>query len=147
MRPGLVLLTSSTMADPLAGQGTQRQGSLRSVASNSSIASGTSLTRRARIRARSKTLMGESSVRSDKLPNSPTSELPYLDKVNDQQPLEGPATGPLSAPAELLHSPHRGEGMGVQLWGDGHSPVIDYSGDLESYSMSGSKLVRIRTSV
>lgn len=137
------------MADPLAGQGTQRQSSLRSVASNSSIASGTSLTRRARTsRARSKTLMGESSVQSDKLPNSPTSELPYLDKIDVQQPFEGSVTGPLSAPAQLLHSPHTGEGMRVQPRSDGHSPVTEhYSGDLQSYSMSGSKLVRIRTSV
>ncbi|KAF9468148.1 hypothetical protein BDZ94DRAFT_1294609 [Collybia nuda] len=135
------------MADPIAGQGIQRQGSLRSVASNTSIGSGVSLTRRARTRARSKTLTGGgSSVRSDKLPKSPTSELPYLEKVNVQQPLEATSfstTDPLTVSTQPLHSPHRTETMVVQPGDDGHSPVVEtYSGDLQSYSVSGSKVSR-----
>lgn len=130
------------MAEPL---GAQRPGSLRSVASNSSLVSGTSLTRRARTRARSKTLLAEASTRSDKLPNnSQTSELPYTDQVDVQQSLEvSPLSpgGPLSAPAQVSH--YRGEGMGVQ---PGYSPVAErFSGDLQSHAISDSKLVRIRT--
>jgi hypothetical protein len=141
---------SPTMANPLPGQGTQRQGSLRSVASNSSIASGTSLTRRARTRARSKTLTGGSSARSDKL-QSPISELPYLDKVNVQEPLEQSSPSPLGAPPRPPRSPHRTETMGGQIatmqasGDDSHSPATElYVEDPQSYPMPNGRLVRIR---
>ena len=56
---------------------TQRPGSIRSVASNSSISSGVSLSRRPRTRTRSRTV-GASS-RSEDPPQNPTeSILPYL---------------------------------------------------------------------
>ncbi|KAF8807024.1 hypothetical protein BYT27DRAFT_7338957 [Phlegmacium glaucopus] len=70
-------------------QSAQRPGSIRSVASNSSIGSGVSLSRRPRInRARSRTLTGSSS-RSEDPPQSPTeSILPYLNDLVVQDPLE-----------------------------------------------------------
>ncbi|KAG5638905.1 hypothetical protein H0H81_008966 [Sphagnurus paluster] len=75
------------MAEYLDGQGAQRQNSVRSIASNTSAASGVSLTRRARTRARSKTLTAPSSPRlPTSLPNSPTSELPYLGVSFTQEP-------------------------------------------------------------
>ncbi|KAF8227268.1 hypothetical protein L208DRAFT_1441552 [Tricholoma matsutake] len=65
------------MVDALIGQGTHRPASLRSVASNSSVSSGVSLTRRSRTRTRPKT--AGSSGRADSLTASPISELPYID--------------------------------------------------------------------
>lgn len=69
--------SSYIMVDALIGQGTHRPASLRSVASNSSVSSGVSLTRRSRTRTRPKT--AGSSGRADSLTASPISELPYID--------------------------------------------------------------------
>lgn len=89
----------ATMSDTAA----QRPGSLRSVASNSSIASGVSLARRQRTRLRSKTLTGN----SDEPPLSPTSELPYLGTSLVQEPLQAselfPEAQQFSVPPHLQH--------------------------------------------
>ncbi|RDB26279.1 hypothetical protein Hypma_006504 [Hypsizygus marmoreus] len=98
------------MADHPQGQGTQRQGSIRSVASNSSLASGVSLTRRARTRIRSKTLTGGSSPRPINLSKDPQSELPYLEKAFVQEPIPSLPTTPSevsNAPPRPPRSPHR----------------------------------------
>ncbi|KJA22892.1 hypothetical protein HYPSUDRAFT_40351, partial [Hypholoma sublateritium FD-334 SS-4] len=85
-----------------------RPRSIRSVASNSSIGSGVSLSRRARTRTRSKTVTGE-------VPRSPLpSDLPYLGGAVVQEPenildasLEAPERPPRS-PHRLLSDPHSG---------------------------------------
>jgi hypothetical protein len=64
------------MADAPVGQGTHRPASLRSVASSSSVGSSVNLTRRARTKTRPKT--AGSSGRADQRPESPISELPYI---------------------------------------------------------------------
>ena len=70
----------------------QRPGSIRSVASNSSIGSCVSLSRRPRTKARSRTVTGSSS-RSEDHPQSPTdSILPYLNDLAVQDPSMEPAT-------------------------------------------------------
>lgn len=77
-----------------------RPGSLRSVASNSSLGSTVSLSRRPRTRARSRTVTG--SPRPGDVPPSPLpSDLPYLGGAIVQEPLEAPdasSPGALSAP-------------------------------------------------
>src|SRR4051812_38175702 len=65
-----------TMASHADGLGLQRPASIRSVASNASAASAVSLTRRARTRARSRTLTGGTSRPS----NDHAPDLPSLDK-------------------------------------------------------------------
>ncbi|TFK40304.1 hypothetical protein BDQ12DRAFT_734302 [Crucibulum laeve] len=91
-----------------------RPASLRSVASNSSIASGVSLTRRPRTtRTRSKTVTGGSSGRSDQPNDRDPSELPYLDTPYVQEPLpvgnsSFSSQEPLSlGPVRPPRSPHR----------------------------------------
>ncbi|KAF5371858.1 hypothetical protein D9615_009561 [Tricholomella constricta] len=112
------------MADHVHGQGIQRPCSIRSVASNSSIASGVSLTRRARTRARSKTLTNTSSPRlPDSLPKSPASELPYLGVNSAQEPVPNLPNSPneaLAAPPRPPRSPRRSTHEVVQgQLGDG----------------------------
>lgn len=67
-----------------------RPNSVRSVASNSSSASGASLTRRSRIRTRSKTVTGSSVTRPQEQPPSPVPDLPFADK----HPIKHPDTVP-----------------------------------------------------
>ncbi|KAF8199571.1 hypothetical protein BJ912DRAFT_949473 [Pholiota molesta] len=70
-----------------------RPGSLRSVASNSSLGSTVSLSRRPRTRARSRTVTG--SPRPGDVPPSPLpSDLPYLGGAIVQEPLEVPDASP-----------------------------------------------------
>ncbi len=77
-----------------------RPRSIRSVASNSSIASGVSLSRRSRTRTRSKTVTGDA-------PRSPLpSDLPYLGGVVVQEP-ENILDAPLEAPERPPRSPQR----------------------------------------
>ncbi|KAG6836824.1 hypothetical protein H0H93_002670 [Arthromyces matolae] len=75
----------------------QRTPSIRSVASSvaskSSAASGVSLTRRSRTRTRSRTVTGSS--RADSGLNSPTTELPYIDRNFTQEPV------PLLLPTQI----------------------------------------------
>jgi hypothetical protein len=66
------------MADIPVGQGTHRAASLRSVASTSSVGSSVSLTRRARTKTRPKTAGSSGRADHDKRPESPISELPYI---------------------------------------------------------------------
>ena len=89
----------------------QRPRSIRSVASNSSIGSCVSLSRRPRIKARSRTVTGSSS-RSEEPPQSPTeSILPYLNGPVVQDPLEKSptvanapiTTPPIHPPSSLEH--------------------------------------------
>lgn len=84
-----------------------RPASIRSVASNSSIASGVSLSRRPRTRARSKTITGTSS----EPPSPAASDLPYLTGTFVQEPGEyvpSVPSIPLSAlPARPPRSPDR----------------------------------------
>lgn len=141
------------MADQPYGQSSQRPGSIRSVASNSSIASGVSLTRRARTRARSKTLTGGSSPRPDGLPQNPVSELAYLDKAYVQEPVQSlplTPTEPLSAPPRPPRSPHRAtsEAVAVQI-GESGQPSLEDDLITANYTMEPErspvvlKLVRI----
>lgn len=94
---------SYSSSSPMANLAAQRPASIRSVASNTSTASGVSLTRRARTRVRSKTLTGGSSNRPDdsssKISNP---DLPYLDKVFSPEP-------PPSLPSS--RSPHPRQGV------------------------------------
>ncbi|KAG6917008.1 hypothetical protein DXG01_004273 [Tephrocybe rancida] len=88
----------------------QRPASIRSVASNSSIASGVSLTRRARTRTRSKTVTGGPSSRLDSVPKSPASEIPYLGTKFTQEPipyLPPTPTESQGAPPRPVRSPRR----------------------------------------
>lgn len=62
------------MASHAEGMGLGRPSSIRSVASNSSISSGTSLTRRARTRTRSRTVTGGMTAKAP----DPAPELPHL---------------------------------------------------------------------
>lgn len=79
----------------------QRPGSIRSVASNSSIASGVSLARRPRTRTRSRTVTG-GSMRPEDVPQFPaSSDLPYLSSPISREPVGEQATSqpiPLTAP-------------------------------------------------
>jgi len=89
----------------------QRPGSIRSVASNSSIGSGVSLSRRPRTsRTRSRTVTGSSSQSEDP-PKSPTeSILPYLNDLVVQDPLEEQPTivkAPITVPP--IHPPSSSE--------------------------------------
>jgi len=80
----------------------QRPGSIRSVASNSSIASGVSLARRPRTRTRSRTVTG-GSVTAEDVPQFPvSSDLPYLNSPISQEPVGEQAT---SLPTALIASP------------------------------------------
>ncbi|KAF8992854.1 hypothetical protein BDQ17DRAFT_1369018 [Cyathus striatus] len=87
-----------------------RPGSIRSVASSSSIASGVSLTRRPRTRARSRTVTSPSQRNVDS-PTSPVSELPYLDRPLIQEPHPDASSSsqePLTiSPARPPRSPQR----------------------------------------
>ena len=96
---------SYTMPDSLPDHGTRRPASLRSVASASSVGSGTSLTRRARAKGRPKT--AGSSGWPDKLPGSPISELPYLDKPSAE---DTPGGLPSAIPKALPSRPPRAPG-------------------------------------
>lgn len=84
----------------------QRPRSVRSVASNSSIGSSVSLSRRPRTKPRSRTLTGSSS-RSEDPPQSPTeSILPYLNGPVVQDPPEKSPTvvkAPITTPS--IHPP------------------------------------------
>ena len=63
---------SSPMASHAEGMGLGRPSSIRSVASNSSVSSGTSLTRRARTRTRSRTVTGGAAAKApDSAPELP----------------------------------------------------------------------------
>ena len=90
----------------------QRTPSIRSVASNSSIASGVSLTRRSRTRTRAKTLTGgstggvETRIRAETV--NATSELPYLDK-----PLVDEPTTDIQADPTIVPSSPTGLDLGV----------------------------------
>jgi len=70
----------------------QRPRSLRSVASNSTISSGLSLSRRPRTRKRSKTVTGSSSC-PEEAPLPVQSDLPYLSGSTAQEPNENSALG------------------------------------------------------
>ncbi|TFK72923.1 hypothetical protein BDN72DRAFT_887027 [Pluteus cervinus] len=92
----------------------QRPPSALSVASNTSAASGSSLIRRSRTRARSKTMAGEVGHQEGPHNRSPSSELPYLDRtlVQDHSPnpssletLALPPKGPSPS-----RPPHRSDG-------------------------------------
>lgn len=74
------------MASQYEGQTSQRPPSIRSVASTSSVASSCSLTRRARTRARSRTVTGGSSPQIPSSSNDHAPELTYPEK-NDMQDL------------------------------------------------------------
>ncbi|KAF8896270.1 hypothetical protein BD779DRAFT_1494950 [Infundibulicybe gibba] len=68
-----------------------------------SVASAISLTRRSRTRARSRTLTGGQPARSENVPTSPTSELPYLESAflrdpSPSSPLDSPSSTSLQAP-------------------------------------------------
>lgn len=63
-----------------------RPHSIRSVASNSSIASGVSLTRRSRTRTRSKTVTGSVATPSEELPSNPITHLSLVDRNSPQEP-------------------------------------------------------------
>lgn len=84
--------------DPLPAQ---RPGSIRSVASNSSIASGVSLARRPRTRTRSRTVTG-GSMRPEDIPQFPdSSALPYLSSPISREPVGEHVTSqpiPLTVP-------------------------------------------------
>ncbi|PPQ67473.1 hypothetical protein CVT25_006014 [Psilocybe cyanescens] len=86
---------------------THRPGSLRSMASNSSIGSGVSLSRRPRTisRARSRTVTG-GTVRPEDVPQLPMSpsDLPYLSGPNLYEPLEDHTS---SSPNPLTEPPAR----------------------------------------
>jgi hypothetical protein len=98
----------SSVAMPI---GTQRPASIRSVASNSSIASGVSLTRRARTRTRAKTLTGGSAGVTDSRARaeaiSGASQLPYLDKPLVDEPIidQNAQSRDLPAPSGLDSGP------------------------------------------
>ncbi|KAF8899946.1 hypothetical protein CPB84DRAFT_1847508 [Gymnopilus junonius] len=93
----------------------QRPGSIRSVASNSSLASGVSLSRRPRTRTRSRTVTGSTERRPEESPALPLvqSDLPYLagpivqepledhPVTSSQDPLTGPPTRPPRSPQRL----------------------------------------------
>lgn len=90
----------------------ERPRSLRSVASNSTIASGTSLSRRPRIRRRSRTVTGvPNSLSEPPLASLPVqSDLPYLSDATAQEPTAklSPAwTGSFELPPRPPKSPHR----------------------------------------
>lgn len=111
MDPELVLLATVVFLPPswaaMEALPVQRPRSIRSVASNSSIASGVSLSRRSRTRTRSKTVTGAS--RTDAVPRSPLpSDLPYLGAALVQEP-EDVLDAPLqeAAPERPPRSPHR----------------------------------------
>jgi hypothetical protein len=89
--------------DPLPAQ---RPGSIRSVASNSSIASGVSLARRPRTRTRSRTVTG-GSMRPEDIPQSPaSSDLPYLNSPISREPVgEHPTSQPIPLTAPPLRPP------------------------------------------
>ena len=94
-----------------------RPRSIRSVASNSSIASGVSLSRRSRTRTRSKTVTGDA-------PRSPLlSDLPYLGGAVVQEP-ENILDAPLEAPERPPRSPQR-------LLADPHSVSTPSSQDVD----------------
>ena len=88
----------------------QRPRSIRSVASNSSIGSCVSLSRRPRTKTRSRTVTGSSS-RSEEPPQSPTeSILPYLNGLVVQDSPEEPPTvvkAPITTPP--IHPPSSSE--------------------------------------
>lgn len=91
VQAGMAHSTSPTMP----GLNIQRPPSVRSVASNSSIASGASgvsLSRRPRARARSKTLTGDSGQHEMSVTRSPVSDLPYLDQTLVQDLSPGPSS-------------------------------------------------------
>ncbi|KAF8149856.1 hypothetical protein B0H34DRAFT_801992 [Crassisporium funariophilum] len=97
---------------------TQRPGSIRSVASNSSIASGVSLSRRPRTRARSKTVTGVSPFAED-VPQIPeASNLPYLAGPIVQEPFEEQTSSSQSpsdlAPVRPPRSPQRPEAVEIR---------------------------------
>ncbi|PPQ75721.1 hypothetical protein CVT26_000964 [Gymnopilus dilepis] len=91
----------------------QRPGSIRSVASSSSLASGVSLSRRprTRTRSRSRTVTGSTERRPGDAPAVPIiqSDLPYLASPASPEPMEGQPTSqdPLSAPSRPPRSPQR----------------------------------------
>ncbi|KAF8071721.1 hypothetical protein FPV67DRAFT_1622263 [Lyophyllum atratum] len=122
------------MTDHAHIQETQRAPSIRSVASNSSISSGVSLTRRARTRARSRTLTGASSPRlpDTSLPKSPTSELAYLGTTSVQEPAISFPTSPiesLGAPPRPARSPRRSTYEVNQGQVGESSPLLVQDGD------------------
>ncbi|KIM39770.1 hypothetical protein M413DRAFT_446685 [Hebeloma cylindrosporum] len=101
--------------DPLP---VQRPGSIRSVASNSSIASGVSLARRPRTRTRSRTVTG-GSMRPEDIPQFPaSSDLPYLNSPISQEPVGEQAISrliPLTAPPlRPPRSPQRQEPVEIR---------------------------------
>ncbi|KDR76319.1 hypothetical protein GALMADRAFT_156407 [Galerina marginata CBS 339.88] len=94
----------------------QRPGSIRSVASNSSIVSGVSLSRQPRTRMRSRTVTG--ATESPEGPPATPSDLPYLSGHFVQEPLEDltnssrePLTGP---PPRPPRSPQRLEAVEIR---------------------------------
>jgi hypothetical protein len=93
----------------------QRPRSIRSVASNSSIGSCVSLSRRPRTKTRSRTVTGSSS-RSEELPQGPTeSILPYLNGLVVQDSPEEPPTvakAPITTPP--IHPPEQPEVLEIR---------------------------------
>ena len=136
------------MADALLGQGTHRPASLHSVASNSSVASGVSLTRRARTKTRPKT--AGSSGRADKLSESPISELPHIDIDFVLEPSEGLLSTIAAEPLSLPPRSHRDEAVEIQndnTSSRAEGRVVVRDGILEHSQMPPvtTRLVRIRT--
>lgn len=136
------------MADAVVGRGTHRPASLRSVASNSSVSSGVSLTRRARTKTRPKT--AGSSGRADKPPESPASQLPYVDQTFARGLSRRPPSTIVSN--ESPPRSHANKVLAVQTdatssHAEGRDAVADsVSESLQSPPMTP-RPVRIRTSV
>lgn len=104
-----------------------RSGSLRSVASNASIASGVSLTRRPRTpksRARSRTMTGSPSPRIGTPTESPV--LPYFDKPVNVEPEDGTMVPQSSIPVRPPRSPQRATSIEV-LVNSTRNPAVDQS--------------------
>jgi hypothetical protein len=135
------------MADALVGQGTYRPASLRSVASSSSVSSGVSLTRRARIKGRPKT--AGSSGRAGNLPGSPKSELPYI----DISLARGESRTPPSQSPNFPPRSHRNENEAIKVQNDerssqaeGRVVVADTISEGSQSPPMTPRVVRIRTS-
>lgn len=133
----------------------QRPGSIRSVASNSSLASGVSLSRRPRTRTRSRTVTGSTERRPGETPAVPLlqSDLPYLSGPIVQEPLEDHTTtssqNPLSEPpTRPPRSPQRVEVSEIRSSDTASTQVITdadptFVEPLPSGPISGKPVVRL----